>query len=98
MREFFGEQLGRQFAATGQQADLIAGNNVYAHVPDINDFTRGLKAALKPGGTITLEFPHLMRLIREHAVRHRLSRAFFLSFAVHSRAHLRGRWLARLGC
>ena len=65
MREFFGEQLGKQLASTGKQADLIAGNNVYAHVPDINDFTRGLKAALKPGGTITLEFPHLMRLI-EH--------------------------------
>lgn len=65
LREFFGEQLGRQLAAKGKQADLIAGNNVYAHVPDINDFTRGLKAALKPGGTITLEFPHLMRLI-EH--------------------------------
>lgn len=65
MREFFGEKLGNQLAATGKQADLIAGNNVYAHVPDINDFTRGLKAALKPGGTITLEFPHLMRLI-EH--------------------------------
>lgn len=62
-REFFGESLGRQLAANGQQADLIAGNNVYAHVPDINDFTRGLKAALKPGGVVTLEFPHLMRLI-----------------------------------
>jgi len=65
LREFFGESLGRQFAEEGKQADLIAGNNVYAHVPDINDFTRGLKAALKSGGTITLEFPHLMRLI-EH--------------------------------
>ena len=63
LREFFGEALGQQLAANHQQADLIAGNNVYAHVPDINDFTRGLKAALKPGGTITLEFPHLMRLI-----------------------------------
>ena len=63
MRKFFGEQLGRQLAASGKKADLIAGNNVYAHVPDINDFTRGLKAALKPGGTITLEFPHLMRLL-----------------------------------
>lgn len=63
IREFFGEDLGKQLAARGQQTDLIAGNNVYAHVPDINDFTRGLKAALKPGGTITLEFPHLMRLI-----------------------------------
>ena len=65
MREFFGEALGQQLTAKGQQADLIAGNNVYAHVPDINDFTRGLKAALKPGGTITLEFPHLMRLIEQ---------------------------------
>ena len=65
MREFFGETLGHRLAAEGRQADLIAGNNVYAHVPDINDFTRGLKAVLKPGGTITLEFPHLMRLI-EH--------------------------------
>jgi hypothetical protein len=46
---------------------LIVGNNVYAHVPDINDFTAGLKVALKPGGTITLEFPHLMRLI-EHVL------------------------------
>jgi hypothetical protein len=62
-REFFGERLGRELSAAGQQADLIAGNNVYAHVPDINDFTRGLKAALKRGGTITLEFPHLMQLI-----------------------------------
>lgn len=65
LREFFGEALGRRLAQEGRQADLIVGNNVYAHVPDINDFTRGLKAALKPGGTITLEFPHLMRLI-EH--------------------------------
>jgi hypothetical protein len=55
--------LGKELAASGQQADLIIGNNVFAHVPDINDFTRGLKAALKPSGTITLEFPHLLRLI-----------------------------------
>jgi hypothetical protein len=65
MREFFGEALGKQLAKKSQQADLIVGNNVYAHVPDINDFTYGLKAALKPGGTITLEFPHLMRLIEQ---------------------------------
>ena len=65
MREFFGEALGRQLAKKGKQADLILGNNVYAHVPDINDFTRGLKAALKPSGTITLEFPHLMILIEQ---------------------------------
>ncbi|PVE05074.1 class I SAM-dependent methyltransferase [Limnohabitans sp. Rim28] len=65
IREFFGKALGEQLTAKGQQADLIAGNNVYAHVPDINDFTRGLKAALKPGGTITLEFPHLLRLLEQ---------------------------------
>jgi SAM-dependent methyltransferase len=66
LRAFFSEALGKRLAAEGRQADLIVGNNVYAHVPDINDFTAGLKAALKPDGTITLEFPHLMRLI-EHA-------------------------------
>ncbi len=53
LREFFGELLGRKLSGEGRLADLIIGNNVYAHVPDINDFTRGLKAALKPGGTIT---------------------------------------------
>lgn len=63
LREFFGQSLAERLQAEGRQADLIAGNNVYAHVPDINDFTRGLKAALKPGGVITLEFPHVMRLI-----------------------------------
>jgi len=63
LQEFFGEQLGKRLSKEGSLADLITGNNVYAHVPDINDFTRGLKAILKPGGTITLEFPHLMRLI-----------------------------------
>ena len=64
-REFFSEALGKQLTAEGKQADLIVGNNVYAHVPDINDFTRGLRAALKPAGTITLEFPHLMQLITQ---------------------------------
>lgn len=63
LREFFGESLAKRLVSEGRQADLIAGNNVYAHVPDINDFTKGLKVALKPGGTITLEFPHLMRLL-----------------------------------
>jgi len=63
LREFFGESLAIKLSEQGKKADLIVGNNVYAHVPDINDFTKGLKALLKPGGTITLEFPHLMRLI-----------------------------------
>jgi len=65
LREFFGVTTATDLASSGKKADLICGNNVYAHVPDINDFTRGLKAALKTSGTITLEFPHLMRLI-EH--------------------------------
>jgi SAM-dependent methyltransferase len=63
LREFFGQKLAERLVAEGKQADLILGNNVYAHVPDINDFTAGLKTALKAGGTVTLEFPHLMRLI-----------------------------------
>lgn len=63
LEEFFGAALGQRLAAEGRGADLIAGNNVYAHVPDINDFTAGLAAALKPDGVITLEFPHLMRLV-----------------------------------
>lgn len=63
LHEFFGQPLAQQLAEKGKQADLILGNNVYAHVPDINDFTTGLKTLLKPGGTITLEFPHLMRLV-----------------------------------
>ena len=65
LREFFSEELGKKLALKGKQADLIIGNNVYAHVPDINDFTLGLKAVLKPGGTLTLEFPHLMEMM-EH--------------------------------
>lgn len=63
LREFFGTTLAKQLSNDDKRADLIIGNNVYAHVPDINDFTRGLKMALKPGGTITLEFPHVMKLI-----------------------------------
>jgi len=59
LQSFFGERTALDL----EQADLILGNNVYAHVPDINDFTRGLRTALKPQGVITLEFPHLMRLV-----------------------------------
>ena len=65
LRDFFSYPLARRLAAAGKMADLIIGNNVYAHVPDINDFTRGLKLILKPEGTITLEFPHLLRLIEQ---------------------------------
>lgn len=65
LRDFFSEELANDLIAEGRSADLIIGNNVYAHVPDINDFTRGMKRALRAGGTITLEFPHLMRLIEQ---------------------------------
>jgi hypothetical protein len=64
LREFFGKQLGLKLASEKKKADLIIGNNVYAHVPDINDFTMGLKEILKKNGTITLEFPHIMNLIQ----------------------------------
>ena len=63
VRQFFSQALARDLAAEGKQADLIIDNNVYAHVPDIKDFNAGIKTLLKPGGTITLEFPHLLRLI-----------------------------------
>ena len=65
LREFFGKALAERLVSQGKQADLIAGNNVYAHVPDVNDFTAGFRVLLKPGGTITLEFPHIMRLIEQ---------------------------------
>ncbi len=64
LTEFFGAALADILLKNNQQADLLIGNNVYAHVPDINDFTLGLKRLLKPTGTITLEFPHLLQLIR----------------------------------
>lgn len=65
-REFFGRKLAEELVREGKAADLVLGNNVYAHVPDINDFTAGLKTVLKPGGTITLEFPHLLQLIEQN--------------------------------
>jgi hypothetical protein len=65
VREFFGSALAERLARDRRPADLIAGNNVFAHVPDINDFTAGLKALLTPHGTITLEFPHLQQLIAQ---------------------------------
>jgi SAM-dependent methyltransferase len=66
LRKFFGVKVANELANSDKKADLICGNNVYAHVPDINDFTEGLKIALKEGGVINLEFPHLMRLIENN--------------------------------
>ena len=63
---FFGEQTARAVAHEHGQPDLLLGNNVLAHVPDINDFVKGMKLLLKMGGVITMEFPHLQRLIEEN--------------------------------
>jgi 2-polyprenyl-3-methyl-5-hydroxy-6-metoxy-1,4-benzoquinol methylase len=62
---FFNTRTALDLVRDGKQADLLIGNNVLAHVPELNDFVRGLKIVLKPGGVITLEFPHLLRLIAE---------------------------------
>lgn len=64
--EFFGRAVATQLAAEGRQADLIAGKNVLAQVHDLNDFVAGLAILLKPGGVITIEFPHLMQLVAQN--------------------------------
>ena len=63
--EFFGVQTAGTLIGQ-RQADLLLGNNVLAHVPDLNDFVAGMKVALKPGGLITMEFPHLQRLVDDN--------------------------------
>jgi SAM-dependent methyltransferase len=63
--EFFGRDTASSLAGESA-ADLLLGNNVLAHVPDLNDFVAGMKTLLKPGGVITMEFPHLMRLIEDN--------------------------------
>ena len=87
MREFFNSALAQRLVAEGKQADLIVGNNVYAHVPDINDFTAGLKAVLRPQGTVTLEFPHLLRLI-ENAQFDTVYHEHFSYLSLHSVARI----------
>lgn len=63
---FFGVELAQELAAEGRYADLLIGNNVLAQVPDLNDFVAGMPLVLAPGGVITLEFPHVQRLIDEN--------------------------------
>jgi SAM-dependent methyltransferase len=63
---FFGTQVAKELAAERGGADLVVGNNVLAQVPDLNDFVEGLKILLKPSGVLTLEFPHLLRLIERN--------------------------------
>jgi SAM-dependent methyltransferase len=62
---FFGTATAADLVAHGLAADLLVANNVLAHVPDLNDFIRGLATALKPGGVLSVEFPHLLNLLRE---------------------------------
>ncbi|MFX1590949.1 MAG: methyltransferase domain-containing protein [Promethearchaeota archaeon] len=66
LEEFFNQNLAIKLRDKGKRADLIIGNNVLAHVPNLNDFVEGLKIALKSTGTITLEFPHLFQLINNN--------------------------------
>lgn len=63
--KFFGVKTAKELVAKGTKADLLLANNVLAHVPDLNDFVQGMKIILKPHGTITVEFPHLLTLINE---------------------------------
>ena len=63
---FFGQKTAAELVAEHGKPDLLLGNNVLAHVPDLNDFVGGMKTLLKPGGVITMEFPHLYRLMREN--------------------------------
>ena len=63
---FFGQRMARELVTEGKSADLLLGNNVLAQVPNLNDFVTGMKILLKPTGVITMEFPHLMRLIAEN--------------------------------
>jgi len=64
--EFFGTELANRLVREGKKAGLLIGNNVLAHVPGLNDFVAGMKVVLAPSGIITMEFPHLMRLIDEN--------------------------------
>jgi SAM-dependent methyltransferase len=66
LREFFTKDIAHKLSLQGKKADLIIANNVYAHVPNINDFTEGLKKILNKNGTITIEFHHLLNLIKLH--------------------------------
>ncbi len=64
--EFFGKDLAHRLVSEGRRANLLLGNNVLAHVPDLNDFVGGMKILLDPRGVITMEFPHLVRLVEEN--------------------------------
>jgi SAM-dependent methyltransferase len=81
--EFFGQELARDLVRQGRQADLIIGNNVLAHVPQLNDFVAGIALLLRPSGNVTIEFPHLLELI-EHVEFDTIYHEHFSYFSVHA--------------
>ena len=81
--EFFGAELAARLHAEGKAADLIAANNVLAQVPDLNDFVEGLRILLKPAGVLTLEFPHLKKLI-DHNEFDTIYHEHFSYFSLHT--------------
>lgn len=66
IERFFGLAFAQEFSASRRKVDLVVANNVLAHVPDLNDFVAGIAAVLAPGGTATIEFPHLLQLVAQH--------------------------------
>lgn len=66
LKKFFGTEIANELVSNGIQADLLLGNNVLAHVPNLNDFVNGMKILLKQNGVITMEFPHLLQLIDQN--------------------------------
>ena len=90
LSEFFGTGLAALLAQRGQLADLLVANNVMAHVPDLNDFVAGLRQVMKPAGVLTVEVPHLLRLIEEHqfdTIYHEHFSYFSFTTASHVLAH-----------
>ena len=81
--EFFGTALAEQLVEAGRQADLVVANNVLAHVPDLNDFVAGLALVLKPEGAMSIEVPHLLRLI-EHVAFDTIYHEHFSYFSLHT--------------
>jgi SAM-dependent methyltransferase len=81
--EFFGQKLARDLVRQGRQADLIIGNNVLAHVPQLNDFVAGIALLLRPNGNVTIEFPHLLELI-EHVEFDTIYHEHFSYFSVYA--------------
>ncbi len=85
--KFFGRAVARDLAAEGQRADLLLGNNVLAQVHDVNDFVAGLQLLLAPGGVVTLEFPHLMRLVEDNQF-DTIYHEHFSYFSLHSASQI----------